>query len=143
MTDLVLACLHHLLAFGLVAHVAAQTALARRGLDAAGLRKLGRLDIGYGISAVLLLIVGFARVYWGAKGPAFYLHNPVFHAKVGAFLFVGVLSILPTVRIAQWRKRGEVVAGQFAAVRGLLLAELGVLACIPLLAAAMARGYGL
>ena len=69
--------------------------------------------------------MGFARVYWGAKGPAFYLHNPVFHAKVGAFLLVGVLSILPTVRIAQWRKRGEVVAEQFGPVRGLLLAELG------------------
>jgi putative membrane protein len=142
-TDLVLACLHHLLAFGLVAHVAAQTAVARRGLDAVGLRKLGRLDLGYGISAGLLLIVGFTRVYWGAKGPGFYLHNPVFHTKLGAFLLVGLLSILPTVRIAQWRKRGAVVAGQFPPVRGLLLAELGVLACIPVLAAAMARGYGL
>src|SRR3546814_15852235 len=50
------------------------------------------------------LVVGFLRVFHGVMGEDFYLHNPWFHAKVGAFALVGLVSICPTVRFLRWRK---------------------------------------
>ena len=44
-------------------------------------------------------------MFLGIKGEDFYLHNPWFHAKVGAFVLVGLLSILPTVRSCAGARR--------------------------------------
>jgi putative membrane protein len=94
-------------------------------------------------------VVGFCRVYLGAKGPAFYLENPVFWAKIAAFAVVGLLSILPTIAIFKWRKQAKTdpafapPAAEVSRVRQALGWELIVFALIPIFAAAMARGYGL
>lgn len=149
MTDLLLAIVHHLLVFGLAAILAAELAMIRPGLGGAGLKRLGIIDLHYGLIAALILIVGFARVYMGVKGPDAYLGNWAFWAKVGAFVVVGLLSSLPTLRILQWRKaaRGDsgfaVPESEVRAVRPFLLAEVGFFALIPIFAAMMARGYGL
>lgn len=149
MTDLALAITHHLLVFGLAGVLAAEIAMVRRGLDANGLRRLGIIDAHYGALAGLILVVGFLRVFYGLKGPAYYLPNPVFWAKVGAFVVVGLLSITPTVLILRWRRTAKADPGfavpdaQIAAVRRFLLAEITVFALIPVFAAAMARGMGL
>jgi putative membrane protein len=84
--DFLLASLHHLLAFGLVAMLVTQSVLLSRTIDGATIRRLGGVDRGYGIVASLLLIVSLTRVFHGIKGADFYLHNPWFHAKFGAFL---------------------------------------------------------
>lgn len=65
MIDLLLFSLHFLLAFALVAMLAAQYTLIRPGITTPSLRLAANLDPGYGASAVLLLGVGFSRVYWG------------------------------------------------------------------------------
>lgn len=148
MTDLLLAIFHHLLVFGLAAILAAELAMIRPGLGGGALRRLGIIDLHYGLIAALILIVGFARVYMGVKGPDAYLGNWAFWAKVGAFVVVGLLSSLPTMRILQWRKAARADAGfelaesDVRAVRPFLLAEVGVFALIPIFAAMMARGYG-
>jgi len=148
-TDLLLAIVHHLLVFGLAAILAAELAMIRPGLGGAGLKRLGIIDLHYGLIAALILIVGFARVYMGVKGPDAYLGNWAFWAKVGAFVVVGLLSSLPTLRILQWRKAARGDAGfavpesEVRAVRPFLLAEVGFFALIPIFAAMMARGYGL
>jgi putative membrane protein len=149
MLDLVLAILHHLLVFSLAGLLAAELVLVRPGVGGAALKTLGGLDAGYGATAGLILAVGFARVFLGGKGAAFYLSNPVFWAKIGAFAVVGLLSIAPTVLILRWRKRAKAEAdftppaGEVAAARRVLLLEVLVFALIPALAAVMARGYGL
>ena len=141
-TDLGLAALHHLLVFGLTAMLVAQAVLLRGTLDTATLPRLAKLDAGYGACAGLLLIVGLARVFLGVKGEDFYLHNPWFHAKVGTFVLVGLLSILPTIRYARWKKAKIAPdAAALARTRTLLRVELVGLAAIFVLAAAMAR-YG-
>src|SRR3546814_5688052 len=104
LTDLTLASLHHLLVFGLVSMLVAQAVLLRGRMDGTVLAKLGGIDRGYGITALSLLVVGFLRVFHGVMGEDFYLHNPWFHAKVGAFVLVGLVSIWPTVRFLRWRK---------------------------------------
>jgi len=146
-TDLALAALHHLLVFALTAMLVSQAVLLRGELRADTVGRLAKLDAGYGLTAGLLLAVGVCRVFFGLKGADFYLHNPWFHAKVGAFVLVGLLSIIPTVRYARWRKAQKAQPGfvpdaaALATTRTILRIELAGLAAIFVLAAAMAR-YG-
>jgi len=145
MTDLALAIAHHLLVFAIAGIIAAEAALVRPGVTAAQIRTIGRLDGAYGVAAVLILIVGFGRVFYGLRGPDVFLENPWFWAKLWAFLVVGLLSAPPTIRYIAWRRRlkGD---GQFIPadsevlwLRRLLFAEAAVFALIPVLAAAMVR----
>ena len=146
-TDLGLAALHHLLVFGLVTMLVAEAVLLRGPLTADTIPRIAKLDGGYGACAGLLLVVGLMRVFLGVKGEDFYLHNPYFHAKVGAFVLVGLLSILPTVKFMRWRKAQRTQpafvpdAADLAKLRTVLRVELALVAVIFVLAAAMAR-YG-
>ncbi|WP_165493225.1 DUF2214 family protein [Hylemonella gracilis] len=104
--DLVLALLHHLVVFSLVAVLYAQYLLLGSQPDAARLRTVGQLDKAYAGLAVGILIIGFARAAHGAKGWAFYADNPVFWAKIAVFGLIGLLSAVPTVRFLRWQKQG-------------------------------------
>lgn len=149
MLDLVLAILHHLLILSLAGLMMAGFVLVRPGVSGGALKTLGGIDASYGGTAVLILVVGFSRVFLGGKGADFYLHNPLFWAKIAAFAVVGLLSIQPTIAILKWRKQAAAdpaftpPAAELAKVRKVMLAELLVFALIPVFAAAMARGYGL
>ena len=149
MLDLVLAILHHLLILSLAGLLSIEIALVQPGVGGAKLKTLGAIDAAYGATAGLILVVGFSRVYWGAKGPAFYLENPVFWAKIAAFAVVGLLSILPTIAILKWGKQAKADPAfapsvvEVTRMRRVLILELTVFALIPIFAAAMARGYGL
>jgi putative membrane protein len=147
LTDLFLAAAHHLLVFALVAMLVAESMLLRGPMDSATLQRLARLDGGYGASAGLLLLVGIGRVVFGLKGHDFYLHNPWFHAKLGAYVVAGLLSILPTVRFLRWRKALRTdpaflpSPAEVGTMRGIVRFELLLVGAIFVLAAAMAR-YG-
>jgi putative membrane protein len=149
MSDFLLAAAHHLIVFGIASVLAAEIALMRpAAMSPHTVRLLGRFDAVYGGLAIAILVAGFARVWFGAKGPDFYLHNPVFWAKIGAFLVVGLVSIRPTLRILAWQKSLKANAAfvppaqEIGSLRRQLLAEIHVFALIPVLAAAMARGIG-
>ena len=147
-TDLLLASLHHLLFFGLIAMLVSEAALLRGAVDAVAVQRLAKLDAGYGMTAGLLLAAGLARVFYGIKGYDFYLHNPWFHAKIGCFVLVGLLSILPTLRFARWRKalRANTTfvppAAEVAAIARIIRFELILVAAILVFAAMMARFGG-
>jgi putative membrane protein len=148
MIDLLLSASHFLLAFTLVAILAAQSALIRPGITASSLRLATTLDRVYGVSAVLLLGVGFGRIFCGAKGSPFYLSNPLFWTKVGLFMTVAILSIPPTVQLIRWSRQALTHTEflppeeQVRRIQRWLRAELIVLMFIPFFAAAMARGMG-
>ena len=147
--DFILASLHHLLAFGLLAMIVSQSVLLSREVDAQTLRRLGGIDRGLGLVAGLLLVVGLMRVFQGIKGPDFYLHNPWFHAKFGAFVLAALLSLWPTLRIIRWRKALTSGSGalpapaEVASVRRIVRFELLLIALILVCAAGMARYGGL
>lgn len=149
MSDILLSSFHFLLVFLLVAMLAVQNALIRPGITSSGMRLAARADRVYGASAMLLLGVGFARVYWGAKGSSFYLSNPLFWVKIGLFATITVLSITPTLQLIRWMKQSVLETGflppteQILRIQWWLRAEGAVLLLIPFLAAAMARGSGL
>jgi putative membrane protein len=149
MADLMLAALHFILIFALVGILGAEAGLVHEGMDGTQANRVAVLDRGYGAAAGLLLVAGFLRVFYGAKGADFYLQNPVFWAKIAAFALVGALSIPPTVRFIVWQRRARkdpgfrLVAADVRGVRRLIVAQAAVLLVIPLLAGMIARGHGL
>lgn len=146
--DLVLAVIHHLLVFSLAGILAAELVLVRPGLTGGSLGLLGRLDGLYGLVALLVVAVGFGRVFYGLRGWEYYVYYWAFWAKMAAFAAVGLLSIQPTMRIMRWRKSAAgapavaVPNAEIATVRGFLKAQAAVFLLIPLLAAVMARAIG-
>lgn len=109
MTDLILAIVHHLLVFGLAAMLAVERVLA--GAPAIDIKRLSRLDGGYGGTATLIVLVGIGRVIWGGKGWAFYQANPFFWAKIATFVLIGLISIGPTMAFLRWAKAARAEAG--------------------------------
>ncbi len=148
MVDLLLAIVHHLLAFGIAAAITAQLVLVRPGMQPPAVQLAARYDIALGLMSLSLVVIGFSRVFFGAKGAAFYLHNHVFWTKVVLFAIVGLLSIKPTRAFLRWRKAQSADAGfapedvEIRAIRKRLMAEIHLFALLPIAAAAMARGYG-
>src|SRR6478609_4667891 len=100
------------------------------------------------LAGIIDFAVGVSRAIFAAKGWGYYSINGFFWAKMAAFAAVGLLSIVPTVRIISWRrtlaKNAAFVpaAGDILKVRRFLWAEVAFFALIPACAAAMARGYG-
>ncbi len=143
MLDLVLAVFHHLIIFALFGVLASELVIVRRGTDATALARVGAIDLWYGILAGLIIVVGFSRAVFAAKGWLYYSHNGFFWAKIGTFAVIGLLSIIPTVAFIRWRRGGIVPSDpQIASVRRILWVELVLFALLPIFAAAMARGYG-
>ena len=146
--DAVLAYLHFIAIFLLFAFLTTQLMLMRQALDERLVRLLGRVDIGYAISAGLVLVTGFVRAGLGAKGGDFYFNAWPIYAKIALFLAVGLISIKPTLAFIRWRRAYEhdkgwsVPAAEQAAMRKLVSIETHLAALIPVFAVIMARGLG-
>lgn len=68
MLDFLLSACHFLLVFALVAILATRNALIQPGIIPSSLHLTADLDRAYGASTLLLIGVGFGRVYLGCKG---------------------------------------------------------------------------
>jgi putative membrane protein len=113
-------------------------------------RSLFMADTFWGLAAFLWILTGLFRVFGGAeKEPDFYLHNPWFHIKMGLFLLVFLLEVLPMVTLLKWRvefrKKGKVSLDRkrLDLLVRLNDIEVGIVVLIPFVAAAMARGIWL
>ena len=142
--DLTLAILHHVFVFTLFGVLFSEFLLVRRGMDAIATARIVRIDAWYGILAAVILIVGFARAVFAAKGWDYYEHNAFFWAKIGTFLVIGLLSVPPTLAFLRWRRAGVSPTDvAVARVRRYLWMEVALFPLLPAFAAAMARGYGI
>jgi putative membrane protein len=140
--DALLAWLHFLCIFTLVGTLISELVLYRRVMDVARIALLRRIDMLFGIAAGLVIVSGILRVTLGLKGAAFYLHNPFFWTKMGLFLALGLLSIAPTIHYLRLPGSGAVVPeGAYRRTWAVLVLEVGLLGCIPLLATLLAHGY--
>jgi putative membrane protein len=136
----VMAFLHHVAAFALVAALAVEFVLIRGELTAATARRLASADMILGVSAGVLLAAGLLRVFYFEKGAAYYFHSATFIAKLALFVLVAVLSIYPTVKFISWRK--GIDASSVPAIRRIIHLELAGIVLILLFAALMADGIG-
>ena len=143
MLDLTLAVGHHLLVFTLLGVLVAELSLLRAEMPAAALARLSRIDLSYGLLALAVVVFGFSRAVFAAKGWDYYSHNLFFWAKISAFVGVGLASVPPTIAYIRWRRAGAApTPEQVRGARAWLLAELALCALLPIFAAAMSRGYG-
>jgi putative membrane protein len=144
----IFAFLHFLAVFGIVATVFLEWQTMSRTPTLAEARRIQVADRWFGVFAMALLVVGFLRVYYFEKGPAFYWSNPFFRAKLTLFAGVGLLSIYPTVRFVKWgaqTRQGQapsVSAVEHRRIVVLLRLELILLLATALCASLMARGVG-
>ena len=142
------AFLHHLAAFALVAALAVEFVLLRGELTATRARQVLTADRIYGAAAGLILIIGFARVFYFEKGAHYYFHSIPFIAKLSLFVLVGLLSIYPTRQFLSWRadvKEGRapaVPSESVRRIRSVIHLQLAAIAVLILCAALMARGIG-
>jgi len=105
-------------------------------------------DLAYGVSAGLVLTTGLIRLIWFGKGLDYYLMNSFFYLKMGLFLLVSMLSILPTFVFLGWR--ASLRAGESPRLDRRRLLQLRLTMAVELLAllgmvaaaALMARGHG-
>ena len=93
MAQAIVAYLHYLSIFLLFALLVLQHRLLRLPLDLERARSLAAIDRGYGLCALAVLASGLARVLWYGKGVDYYLHNGLFHAKVGLFVLAALVSL--------------------------------------------------
>lgn len=146
--DAGLSWLHFLFAFILAAAIAAEAFVLRLPVDGRVARLLLRIDLVYGLSAVLIIVAGVSRVIWGAKGWGYYQEQPFFWAKMATFGAIGLLSIAPTRAFLRWVKQGQTEPGYVVAdaevqrVRRVVIAETMLLGLLLAFAALMARGIG-
>jgi putative membrane protein len=143
-----LAFLHHAAAFVVVAALVVELVLLKGELTPAYARSVLRMDAAYGLSATILLVVGFLRVFYTEKGAAYYFASGPFIAKISLFLVVGLLSIYPTVQFLRWRpalrdnRAPALDEPRRRTLRMVIHTELTLLFVIMLCAALMARGIG-
>jgi putative membrane protein len=96
------ASLHHIAAFTLVACLVYEWLTFRQTLTTHEARGLQRIDLWYGVSAVMLLVAGVLRVIYGGKGYQFYMGSTLFWVKMVLVLIISILSIYPTIRYIRW-----------------------------------------
>jgi putative membrane protein len=143
-----MALLHHLAAFTLVAALAVEVATFKPPLSAPQARRLQRTDLIFGLAAAAVLIVGALRVAYFEKPAVYYLHDVFFLAKLAAFAAAALISIYPTITFLSWNpalKAGsapQLTEERTRRVRMCLMLELTAIVVILACAALMARGFG-
>ena len=143
------AFLHHIAAFTLFAALVVELILIREVLTVGTARRLQVVDMVFGISAGVLIVVGLLRVFYFEKGAYYYFHTWTFIAKLTLFLIIGLVSIVPTREFLSWRKavkHGQapsVSPDKVRALRSIMHWELAGVVVIILMAALMAKGVGL
>lgn len=143
----VLAYLHYLSIILLGAFLTAELIVCRPPLGPTEVHLLPRLDLMFLAAAILALLTGLLRLFFYAKGVAFYVPNPVFWTKMALYVVIAAISIVPTLRFLAWRRAltaGGALpdAAAVAPVRRLIHLELALAALMPLAAVLMARGIG-
>jgi len=148
-SDALLAYLHYISIFTMIVFLTAEAVVLRPDMTPEIRKRLARYDAVFGFAALAVLVTGLLRVLYGAKGYAFYVHNPVFHLKVGLFILVGLLSIPPTLTILRWKKQSKTLPdfvptpSEIAKTRRWVMIESHLIVFIPLAAVLMARGIGM
>ena len=141
-----LAFLHFVFAFGVIFSIFYERLVIKKLLTRQSVSRLRKTDGFYGLSALLLLAIGFIRVFYFEKGSEFYFSNPFFHLKLALFVLIGLLSIYPTVRFMKWKKMFaaqetlELNDREYNRITRILNIEIALVILLLLSASLMAKG---
>lgn len=120
----------------------AENLLLSSPLKVGAIKKLVKIDGLYAVGAVLTLGAGLFLWLVVGKPSIFYQNNPIFHIKIGLFLFIALISLFPT-RFLLKNRRNEI--GAITLPQKIIFIkrlELALLCIIPLLASLIAKGIG-
>lgn len=144
--EIVAACLHHMALLVVIGVLYSEYTLLKLDDIRPHVSRLAKLDIFYGIAALVLVAAGLARVFFYGKGLAFYIGSPYFHIKMTLVVVIVLLSIMPTLQFIRWRRAER--AGTLAIdpavqkrIRVLVGIESHLAFVVPIFAVLMARGY--
>ncbi|MBI2734467.1 MAG: DUF2214 family protein [Aquabacterium sp.] len=141
-----LAYAHIVAILGVVVFLTSEAALCRaEWLNAAVVRRLARVDVIYLAAAIVVLLTGLARTWWGMKGAGWYWHQPLLHLKLTLFVVISLISIKPTMSFLRWRRQLDATGAlpdeaEVRSVRKLIMLEAHLMVLIPLAATLLARG---
>ena len=142
--EIIVRYLHFIGIFTWVSALVAQWLLLQPEMRRSEIQRLARIDLVYGLSAVLVVGMGLTLWFGVGKPAEYYNSNGLFHLKVSLAVVVGLLSIYPTVFYAKERK-GDDPDQRIAVppkIKRFVVLELILMAIIPLLATLMAAGIG-
>ena len=131
-----------------VVFASSQAALCRtEWLNAAAVRRLGRLDAILWVATAAVLLTGLARIHWGAKGAAWYWGNGLLHLKLGLFALIVLLMLGTSRELRRWQAalgpEGALpAAAAVLRTRRRVMWVTHLVALMPLAAVFMARGFG-
>ena len=144
--EAILASLHIVAILTLVVFLSSEAALCRNEwLNTAVVQRLARLDLIYGVAAVLVLLTGLARLFWGVKGLGGYAALPLFHVKMALFVLAVLLSLKPTLTFRSWKKTLDATgrlpaADEVARTRKWVMWQAHLIPVIAVIAVFWARG---
>lgn len=142
--ELLLRYIHFISIFTIVGTLVSEHLLLKKSLTHSEIDRLSKIDGIYGLSVLVLLAAGMTLWLGGYGKPTeFYSSNPVFHTKLTLFVFIGILSIYPTVFFIKNRKGDpDALVAIPKSIFWMVRMELLLLLVIPLLAGLMAKGIG-
>ncbi len=138
-----MAYLHYLSIILIAGFLVGELVMCREGMTTDQARRIASIDAVFFAAALAALATGLLRLFFYAKGVAFYTGNPAFWAKMALYVIIATISITPTRTFLRWKRTGSAPAtAEIATTRRLIHIELGLLALMPLMGVLMARGIG-
>jgi putative membrane protein len=132
--------LHILSIISLVSLLTSEFFIIKNPIDDKILRLLKKIDLYYGILAVLVLATGLARIFL-EKGLEYYIHSYVFWLKMMLFIIIGSISLLPTLLFIKAKAGADIDAAQYIRLKKAILLQIMIVPFVVLCAIYMARGY--
>ncbi|MEZ4973043.1 MAG: DUF2214 family protein [Cyclobacteriaceae bacterium] len=134
---------HFISIFGMIACLTSELILVKSTMTRSALKSVGRIDGLYGLAAMLAVGAGLTLWFGVGKGFDFYNHG-IMHLKVTLVVVVGVISIIPTVFfIRNGKGNPQETVTVPSKIRKLIIAQLCIIACIPLMGTMIAYGIKL
>ena len=145
MTELVITrYLHFIAVFAIVGAIIAEQFLVSKSMTRKEIKQVSKIDMIYGIGAVLVLIAGFLLWFAVGKPAQYYSRNWLFHTKLSMFVILVLLSIYPSIFFLKNRKGADLDTKIEVPMTIILLLriELLIIIVMPILATYMSLGFG-
>jgi putative membrane protein len=143
MIDIAVRYLHYLAVFVLAGTILIQNMAIKRTITSEDVQNLAKISAAHGIGLILVFAFGLILWLWVGKPGEFYSLNLIFHAKLGLFALLALLSIISGIFFF----KNQSLEIDSLDVPGLIILclrlKLALLVVIPVLASLMARGIGL
>jgi putative membrane protein len=127
----------------LSAMLVAQHLLLSKQTSIDTIKRVGTLDIVYGVAAIIVFLAGMSLWVGVGKDKSFYTGNFIFHIKFTLFILMAILSVIPTIFYIKNKKKDQTIIEVPKYIIMIIRLELLLLLIIPFLAVLMARGIGL